>query len=378
MHITTLVCLLSPFFLHSSARLVEDASKSGFASLLKENELLFATFTSRTTESLYPFHDVFEQAADDVKTPFVMINCEDEWDLCQEYDVNTYPALKLFKRRRNEDDDEIETKHETDHGMEVMRYRGRRTKNAMRSFVKKHELPVMTQVVPSTLADMKKIDDMVVIAYLRPDQKALLDIFQSFAQRHYHDFVFGYSTDMATADAEGLAMPAVVCYKNTDGDDKVMNGHFQEIDLDAFLSAVSTKDVIGEFNERTMDAFMAPGKLAAYLFASTEDDQFAIRRELTPIAKRYAKFVTFGIADAFEYGPMAANFGLKGDKFPALAIHAPMNDNVFVYRQGRKIQAATVEAMLTTILQAKATSGQIFGDDAPKMREPGEDGHDEL
>jgi hypothetical protein len=88
------------------------------------------------------------------------------------------------------------------------------------------------------------------------------------------------------------------------------------------------------------------------------------------------------VADAIEYAPMARSFGLSEDRFPAFAIHAPINDNIFSYRQGRKIQASTVEAMLTTILQAKATSGQVFGEDAPEIEEftlvKKEQGHDEL
>lgn len=88
------------------------------------------------------------------------------------------------------------------------------------------------------------------------------------------------------------------------------------------------------------------------------------------------------MADAVEYAPMAKSFGLSEDRFPALAIHAPMNDNVFSYRQGRKIQASVVEAMLMIILQAKATSGQIFGEDAPEIEESKpveeEQDHDEL
>jgi hypothetical protein len=88
------------------------------------------------------------------------------------------------------------------------------------------------------------------------------------------------------------------------------------------------------------------------------------------------------VADAVEYAPMAKSFGLSEDRFPAFAIHAPMNDNVFLYRQGKKIQASTIEAMLTTILQARATSGQIFGEDAPEIEESkaveAEQEHDEL
>ena len=104
-----------------------------------------------------------------------------------------------------------------------------------------------------------------------------------------------------------------------------------------------------------------------------------MRHELTAIAKKFEQFVTFGVvADMVEYAPMANNFGVSEDALPALVIHAPMNDNIFVYRQGRKIQASTVEAMLMTILEAKAISGQVFGEDAPEMEEADGTGHDEL
>lgn len=67
---------------------------------------------------------------------------------------------------------------------------------------------------------------------------------------------------------------------------------------------------------------------------------------------------------------MAIGFGLATNKFPALAVHAPMNDNVFTYSQGRKIVAEVVENMLLTILQGEATSGQVFGSELPEFVDP--------
>lgn len=99
-----------------------------------------------------------------------------------------------------------------------------------------------------------------------------------------------------------------------------------------------------------------------------------MRHLLTPLAKKYAKYVTFAMADVHEYAPMATSFGLKGaqdaeeDVWPAIAVHAPVNDNSFVYQQGIKLDAGAVEAMLTTILQGKAKNGEVFG----------VEGHDEL
>lgn len=108
--------------------------------------------------------------------------------------------------------------------------------------------------------------------------------------------------------------------------------------------------------------------MSAYIFATTETEARLLRHELTPIAKKFEQFVTFGVADAFEYGPMAKNFGLIDSTFPALAVHAPMNDNVFIYLQGRELVASHVDDMLMTILQGKATSGQVFGGDAPQKK----------
>ncbi|KAF2256452.1 hypothetical protein BU26DRAFT_574581 [Trematosphaeria pertusa] len=294
--------------------------------------------------------------------------CDEEKELCGSYDVNAYPAVRLFKKNGGKD-------------VEVTRYRGRRTKRAIRSFVTKHEIPTVTHIEPENVGAFKATDDIVIMAYLRPDQEALLEVFRTVASKHHADYVFGYVTDMPTADAEGLAMPSIVCYKNTDGDNKVMNGHFSEADVGKFLET-ATRTVIGEFNERNMDVYMAADKLAAYIFAATDNEANALRWELTPVAKKFDKYVTFGVADAVEYAPMAESFGLSERKFPALAVHAPMNDNVFIYRQGKRIMASVVEAMLTTILQAKAGSGQVFGSDAPEMEgEVTQDmrkGHDEL
>ncbi|KAJ4294628.1 hypothetical protein N0V90_008319 [Kalmusia sp. IMI 367209] len=323
--------------------------------LLKDNNLVLATFSSQTFDSVQPFHLVLKETAEIVETPMVLIDCDAEAELCREHDVNEYPVMRLFKQNQGEE-------------MEVKRYRGRKTKRGIQSFVTKHQLPTLTHIEPKDLGMFKKIDDVVIVAYLPPDQDERLEVFRSIAINHHEDFVFGYVTDLKSAEKERVEISTIVCYKNSDHDNKVLKGYLTEADVDNFLET-ATKTLIGEFSERNMELYMTPGKLAAYIFATTEDEATSMRYELTPVAKRFAQYVTFGVADAFEYGPMAKNFGLVHNIFPALAIHAPINDNVFIYLQGREIVASTVEAMLMTILQGKATSGQVFGREAPELEE---------
>src|SRR5688572_5314340 len=105
----------------------------------------------------------------------------------------------------------------------------------MRSFVKKHELPVLTHVEALTLPVFKNIDDIVIIAYLSSDQEPLLNVFRAVARKHHEAFVFGYVDDIAIADAEGLTVPSIVSYKSTDGDKKAISGPFREEDIESFL-----------------------------------------------------------------------------------------------------------------------------------------------
>lgn len=104
-------------------------------------------------------------------------------------------------------------------------------------------------------------------------------------------------------------------------------------------------------------------KLTVYIFSLPENDLRNIRFQLTPLANKYAQYAQFCIADAIEYAPLATQFGLPGDRFPAIAVHAPMNNQYFTFREGRKIDAEEVEKMLVEILQGKAVSGQVFGEE---------------
>lgn len=125
---------------------------------------------------------------------------------------------------------------------------------------------------------------------------------------------------------------------------------------------------------------MQRNKLTVYLFVPTEDTATVLRHELTPLARKLETYVIFGMVDAVEFAPMVQNFGLQAERgLPALVVHAPMNDNVFHYAQGRNIERGVVEAMLMTILEGKAQSGQVFGEDAAEAnRETKSRGRDEL
>jgi protein disulfide-isomerase A1 len=241
--------VLAAMPLMTKANLLRDISRSDFHDFLKQNKLVLTAFSSPNYEPIQPFVKIFEQVAQSIETPSISTNCDDEKELCKEYDINSYPAIRIFSRNSAVDDADPE----------ITRYRGKRTEKALKSFVLKHELPTVTHIQLDSYQHFQEIDDIVVIAYIHPDrkdQKALLSVFEAVSAKHRHEFVFGYVDDLAVTSAETVNLPSVTCWRNTDGDDKVFNGPFTEADLDALLGSAKN-GIIGDFSERNMHLYMA-------------------------------------------------------------------------------------------------------------------------
>jgi protein disulfide-isomerase A1 len=412
--LTNVLFLLLPLLRPTTALILPTLNaEANFHTLSRSHPRLIVLFTnpSDTSPSLQSFQTIFEQAAESSAIPFLVFDCGNGKDVCQDQDVNAYPAVRLFMwddeeeghREEGERDgiagremgaEEVESEDAQGKAdLRVVRYRGKKTVRGLRSFAVRHSLPQLSHISRDSdsntveeLNRFKKIDDMVVVAYLHAttttaeeQNPSLLEVFQEVAEDQYTDFVFGYVDDPDIAQKEGITIPSIMCYKNTDGDHKSLTGVFMQENVESLLEDCS-KDIISEFQEKNIDEYMIKTKLALYIFAANEDDAIIVRRELTPLAKKYESYVKMGVADAYEYGPMAKNFGLADETWPAVAVHAPMNDNVFVYRQGKKIGVKEVEAMLMTILKGKAANGQVFGEDEDDVSNKGENGngHDEL
>ncbi|KAF2117642.1 thioredoxin-like domain-containing protein [Lophiotrema nucula] len=369
------IAILCAFVNFGLASSTQSASRKHFDQLLSLKRSFLVAFSSSTFDASDSagFQTIFSQTAGSVETPFVSIDCEEETDLCRQYDVNAYPAVRLFHPSEDEESEEIV----------VERYRGRRTKDALKSFIIKWEYRALAKIEKNQISEFKELDDYIMIAYLPPDQDYPLELYRSVASKYSRTLIFGYSTDPEIAATEkDVGVPGIKCYRNTDGAHQWMNGPYSESNIEQFIETCTQPPLIGQFTERNMEEYMQRGKLSVYIFVTNDDDATRVRKELTPLATKFQQIAKVGVADAIEYGPMAKNFGLLDDVFPALVVHAPHNDHVFLYKQGRRILASVFEDMVTTILNARAVNGQVFGEEAPVMNERDKSSktgnHDEL
>lgn len=205
-------------------------------------------FSSRTFEPVQIFHQTMQKLAHDqqVKTKLHLVDCDVKKELCKLYDVNEYPAIRLFKAGRC-----------ADNGIVTRRYRGKKTIHGIKSFLGKHENAIISEVgSEEELSEFKKLDDVVIVAFLPGTWDEATEAFYSISEKHHESFIFGYTSDEQSAKKEGVPVPSIVCYKNIDGDHKVLTGPFTEASIEEFL-AKAPGLVIGEFSERNMEAYSA-------------------------------------------------------------------------------------------------------------------------
>lgn len=249
------------FFLSASLRIAcatsslwKDSARQELDSAIEENEHVLAVFSSRTLEPIQPFHKILENLVKDQvgHTKIFLIDCDVETELCKTHDVNEYPAIRLSKGSPLEGQARV-----------TRRYRGPKTEHGIRSFLAKHENAIISAVISEAeLARFKALDDVVFIAFLSAESQEAMEIFHSIAEEYHEEFVFGYTYDKKIAEKEGVTVPSIICYKNTDGDHKVLKGAFTSESVKDFL-ATAPKSIIGDFSERSVEAYMIVSELVS-------------------------------------------------------------------------------------------------------------------
>ena len=88
-----------------------------------------------------------------------------------------------------------------------------------------------------------------------------------------------------------------------------------------------------------------------YYFAKTNKKREKYIASITPLAKKFAEYLSFVTVDAVEYGHMLPALGLKQGTDEGVAVFNPMYGQAFPFRG--KINADSVEAFVMEIVQGK-------------------------
>jgi protein disulfide-isomerase A1 len=280
----------------------------------------------------------YETAATTLKEKdikLVKVDCTEEQDLCQEYGVEGYPTLKVFRGLDN-----------------ISPYGGQRKADSLISYMTKQALPSVSEVTKDTLEEFKTADKVVLVAYFAADDKASNETFNSVANGLRDNYLFGATNDAALAKAEGVKQPGLVLYKSFDDGKDVFTEKFEAEAIKSFASVAATP-LIGEVGPETYAGYMAAGIPLAYIFAETPEEREQLAKDLKPLAIKHKGAINFATIDAAAFGQHAGNLNLKPGTWPAFAIQRTDKNEKFPYDQDNKINEKEIGTFVEDFLAGK-------------------------
>lgn len=184
----------------------------------------------------------YEEAATTLKEKNIAlakIDCTEQADLCQEYGVEGYPTLKVFR------------------GLEqITPYPGARKSAAIISYMTKQALPAVSLLESAALDEFKTSDSVVLVAYFAADDTKSNQTFTAVADALRDSYLFGAINDAAVAKAEGVKQPSIVLYKNFDEGKNVFSEKFDTEAIEKFAKAAATP-LVGEVGPDTYQTYMS-------------------------------------------------------------------------------------------------------------------------
>ncbi|KAI8333691.1 thioredoxin-like protein [Chlamydoabsidia padenii] len=248
----------------------------------------------------------YEKAATDLKgtIPLAKVDCTVNQAICQEHNVQGYPTLKVFRQGESSE------------------YNGARKHEGIVSYMKKQSLPAVSDLTESAkLKEFKDADRVVVVAYLGSDDKANKDAFDTLANKHRDDYLFGVVTDAELAKEEDVQeLPALVIYKQFDEKRVDLTGaDLKEQDWSGFVKS-NAIPMLDDISGDNFPTYIDSGLLLGYVFTANSDDRAKYDAIFRPLASKYKGKINLVHIDGEKYGGHAPNVGLKTTDFPAFAI----------------------------------------------------------
>ncbi|KAK5135047.1 hypothetical protein LTR08_005707 [Meristemomyces frigidus] len=308
---------------------VHDLTKDSFGSFVAENDLVLAEFFAPWCGHCKALAPEYEEAATSLASKSIRlakIDCTEQQDLCQDYGVEGYPTLKVFRGADN-----------------VQPYAGPRKAQAIVSYMTKQSLPSVSLLQSGeALEEFKTADKVVLVGFFGADDKSSNITFSEVADELRDTFLFGATSDPALAKAEGVKVPAIVLYKTFDEGKSTFEEGFTKDAVAEFAKTASTP-LIGEVGPETYAGYMAAGIPLAYIFAETPEERASLAKTLKPVAEKQRGKVNFATIDAKAFGQHAGNLNLEADKWPAFAIQDTQKNQKFPYTSQGSVSDLSVK-----------------------------------
>jgi len=306
---------------------VLDLHKDDFQSTVAPEDLMLVEFFAPWCGHCKALAPHYEEAATILKNQSIKIakvDCTAETELCASYGVQGYPTLKVFRKG------------------EPSEYQGTRKTDGIVSYMKKQALPAVSKVSSDNHIAFQGEDKIVIIAYTDESDSTNQAVFNSFAESHRDDYLFGTTSDPTAISQAGVTPPAVVLYKTFDEGRNDLTASFTTEALADFVAEHSVP-LLDEISPENFAMYAEAGIPLAYIFIPADDAERAtLVKSIEPIAREYKGKVNFVWIDVNKFGDHAKSLNLPEPKWPSFAIQVVQDQTKFPMPQTETVDAKSV------------------------------------
>ncbi|KAJ3316022.1 protein disulfide-isomerase precursor [Boothiomyces sp. JEL0838] len=302
---------------------------TNFKSFLTENPLSLIEFYAPWCGHCKQLKPEYERAATELleKVPLAKVDCTVEKTTCEDYGIQGFPTLKIFRDGTPSD------------------YKGQRTSTSIVDTMKKQLLPAVSELTTkSELEALTEENKVVVVGFFAEGSKER-GVFDKVASVLRDDYIFAATSSEKLIKANDVAAPAVVLFKKFDEGKDTFEGKYEKDALSEFVK-VSATPVMDDIGPQNYEKYMSMGLPMGYFFYATPEQRSEHGPTFEAIAKEHKGKINFVYLDANLYGAHADNVGLKQGEWPAFAIHNTVKNEKFPYDQSKALEAADIKALV--------------------------------
>ena len=311
-----------------------------FSSWVSDKPLALVEFYAPWCGHCQALAPQYETAATTLKGEGIVlakVDCTAEDAVCAEHGVAGYPTLKVLRNGT------------------ASPYNGPRKAEGIIEYMRRQQLPAVSNVTAATLDDFKNKARFVAVAFAKDSDAASRAAIAKYGDEQRDSVVLGVSDDEALARELGVSMPGIVALRKFD-EPKVAysaQGALTYDAIDAFI-AVESVPLMDEVSPENFMKYVETGLPLAYYFVHPESaTRDAEIKQIAETARAHRGKLNFVWINADRFVNHAKALNLKGDAWPAFAVQDMQNGSKYPLELAGKNPAAAVADYVKNFVAGK-------------------------
>jgi len=296
-----------------------------FQNIIQENALAAVEFYAPWCGHCKSLAPEWEKAATALKGKALVakVDCTEQQELCQQFEVQGYPTLKLF---RNGEASSLEV--------------ARKAEPIIAFLAAELEPAVALLKTQEDIDSFLAAHPIAAVGYFDNDHDDRYSTFDQLASKLRHTTSFGATTNRELA-AENTR-PSIVFHRNFDEPTVTYGGEFASSDINAWISRQKIP-ALGEIGQETYQNYMGSGMPIGYLFINPEEDNTDLLSSVKEIAKKLKEHLVFAWIDNTKYAQHGVRMGLSGKNVPSFAVDNSAAGTRFLFPEETTFSAEALQ-----------------------------------